>query len=475
MAIEEFKVGEHNVSPMQRRLLRRARDPSCSMELRARYVKQVFTSSSLDEGSESLHAGWLRVFLENASQLADYMDPYIFQRVRDFVTWWSIPPALAEIDPRSERLVFLLGAGASKPEPSGIPTVKELLPDLLTRARRLDREDLTRLADFCDEAGVDNIEDLLTAAQLSAFCSRNPAVLLLMDFLLFRRVGGTSRAGDRIRTGVSVDLSSAAFLQDTLQVLFGLLSSRMLPAKPNRAHESIAEHAHNNSGTAIVTTNYDCCMDLALEQKREEFSYLVEFASRHESDEGKAEGTTLVKLHGSLNWFYCRTCQQVYLIDIRQTLDEYLKNGVPYPIIGVCKDCGGQRRGLLMPPLAIKFDVTPPLSPLLERAQDAFNGADAVVVVGFSFAAADLYLSRMISKSMQMSQTVKLLVFDPDPAVSDKVIRQLSLRIPNFQPDRVSWIPGDCAETLPKFLSCVLMSEAKDRMAESPAKVSSSA
>src|SRR3989338_473744 len=61
----------------------------------------------------------------------------------------------------------------------------------------------------------------------------------------------------------TADLSSVAFLQDTLQVLFGLLASTMLPAKPNPAHLAIRDYAKEHPNCSIVTTNYDCCMDLA--------------------------------------------------------------------------------------------------------------------------------------------------------------------------------------------------------------------
>ena len=74
-------------------------------------------------------------------------------------------------------VTFLLGAGASKPAPSGIPTVSELLRELLIRARRLDRDDVTKLADFCKARDINNIEDLLTAVQLATFCSRNAKML----------------------------------------------------------------------------------------------------------------------------------------------------------------------------------------------------------------------------------------------------------------------------------------------------------
>jgi len=101
----------------------------------------------------------------------------------------------------------------------------------------------------------------------------------------------------------------------------------------------------------------------------------------------------------------------------------------------------------------MKFDVAPPLNPLLEHAQSAFNAADLIIVVGFSFADADLYISRMVSKAMQANKQRRMLIFDPEPAVVQKVRRQFGARIPHFDGKRILWVPGDCAKELPKFLS----------------------
>lgn len=333
----------------------------------------------------------------------------------------------------------------------GIPTVKELLPDMLTRARRLDREDITKLAKFCDDQNIDNIEDLLTAVQLSAFCSRNPNILRLVDFLLFKSYESEEQRY-RMRRRPPVDVSSVAFIQDTLQVLFGLLSSRMLPADPNPGHIAIANFVRSHPTTSIITTNYDCCMDLALIHGGIPLSYLVEFSNTPEIEQKDVSLIQLTKLHGSLNWFYCETCQQVHLIDIETAVAQYKENKYLYPIIAICKDCGGQLRGLLVPPLAMKFDIYPPLNTLLDRAADAFNQSDLIVVVGFSFADADLYISRMLSKAIQTSEEIKLLIFDPDDTLVQKVRFKLSTRIPNFDSSRILAVRGDCAKTLPEFL-----------------------
>jgi NAD-dependent SIR2 family protein deacetylase len=454
-----IKIGTSPVSETQEQYLRIAR----SQPISSQAIETLFSvcrDSDITSGREAVHPEWGRIFAANVSQIkAQLKAPQFAQLEQIFGTAIPYDPALLKIDPSTSRLLFLLGAGASKPKPSGIPVVAELLPDLLQRARKLNRQDLDRLADFCEQAKITNIEDLLTAAQLSEFCSRNPAVLRLIEFLIYRKgrddsemlrsLGMPHSRGLRPPIG---DLSAVAFLQDTLQVLFGLLSSRMLPAKPNAAHEAIAKYARANKSTSIVTTNYDCCMDLALGTEGRDFSYLIDFTNKGSSAGPSHDKSSLIKLHGSLNWFYCDTCQQVHQIDIKKTVKEYLADQGCYSVIAVCRECGGQRRGLLVPPLAMKFDIAPPLTPLVERAQEAFNAADVIIAVGFSFADPDLYISRMLTKPLQSSKETQLVVFDPDYTVAEKVRRQMSLRVSGFNPDRILRVAGDCSETLPAFL-----------------------
>jgi len=166
------------------------------------------------------------------------------------------------------KITFLLGAGVSAP--SGIPTVDELLSELWKRARKIGREDLDRLAKWCTNRGISNIEDLLTAAYISNFVARNPNITGLLDYFIFS--GGRELSEEeeyyirryRLYRTPEIDVSSINFLQDTLQTLFGLLTSTMISASPNPTHTAIVDFIKEHKNTSIITTNYDGCMDEAL-------------------------------------------------------------------------------------------------------------------------------------------------------------------------------------------------------------------
>ena len=414
-----MKVGTKIISRQQLRYLERIQEGRYSSPEIVDILLKIVDDDDILEDREELHPGWIEIFENNIDSIKKIQPPIIWEKINSFFDKVvSLDSNIKDIDPKSTTMSFLLGAGASNPDPSNIPTVKQLLPQLLERGRRLDRDDVTRLADFCDSRKIDNIEDLLTAAQLATFSSRNPTILKLMNFLLYREdIEGPYEEPRYYRPWEAerlemrrirkfrepgAELSSVAFLQDTLQVLFGLLSSTMLPAKPNNAHKSIAEYAKSHVRSSIVTTNYDCCMDLALGEVHKDFFYQVDF-SNVSKPQPISDKTILIKLHGSLNWFYCETCQEIQLVNIEQMVDSFQNDRCPYPVIGICRDCGGQRRGLQVPPLAMKFDLGPPLTRLMSEATISFEKAQLIVVVGFSFAEADIYISRMLSKSMQSS------------------------------------------------------------------------
>lgn len=246
------------VSQVQRLWLERLRDgppsPPYKLDVLARVIREMDRN-----GETNIHHDFVGAYESVLTELPQAVlgSPEYTRVVEFFRALDPLDSKLGAIDPRKLKLTFLLGAGASAPEPSSIPTVRFLLPQLLERARRLGREDLTKPAEFCEARKLTNIEDLLTAAQIASFCSGNSNVLELFNMLLYSREAGTNER-DWSRRRALADTASIAFLQDTFQLLFGLLSNLMLPARQNAAHEAIVNHTRSHPNTTVVTTNYDC-------------------------------------------------------------------------------------------------------------------------------------------------------------------------------------------------------------------------
>lgn len=352
----------------------------------------------------------------------------------------------------SEQVCLLLGAGASAPAPSSIPTVAHLLPELWRRAGKIGRDDIDRLASWCKSNKVSNIEDLLTAAQLADFAAKNASVTGLLDYFLFR-AGQDDDASEsdefrRARRVVpNVDTSSIALLQDTLQVLFGLLTGTMIPAPPNEGHQAVARFVQKHSRSSIVTTNYDGCADEALIRANVALNTYVD-----KSVATAADAIDLIKIHGSINWSYCDSCHQVRefpLLDLKQS---YETDSASYAVIGICRNCGGQRRPLLIPPTGLKFVVLPNLIQLWNTARERLESANYIIVVGFSFSDADTYINKIIERSMTQKAAQKLVVCDPNAKLVPSLRTRFAARIDDFDESRILAVTGSADELLPGVL-----------------------
>lgn len=360
----------------------------------------------------------------------------------------------------STNVTFLLGAGASAP--SGIPTVDQLLPELWKRASRIGREDLDALNEWCQNREITNIEDLLTAAYISNFAVTNPNMTALLGYFLFagrtEPMRGEEYVGRRERVrGPEPDVSSIRFLQDTLQTLFGLLASTMIPTDPNAAHKGIVHFVKTHTNKCIITTNYDGCMDEAILQAKPKLGLRGTLGTL-ESEQGVGDGNSveLIKMHGSINWAYCESCQDAKEFDLLELKKAYTTDTLSYPVIGICQNCGGQRRPLLVPPLSFKLLTFPPLVDMWNTARERIDKAEYLVVVGYSFSEADTYMTNIIWGAMSQNETQKMVVVNSDPGLVPSLRGKFSKRIDGFDEKRILQVCENCEDVLPRLLRSML-------------------
>lgn len=411
----------------------------------------------LMESSEELHPAWQSVWKKLRSYAHHYFPESIISEIEQRVSSIEvIDKEIYKIKIKdSTKITFLLGAGASAP--SGIPTVDKLLSELWNRARKIGREDLDKLSKWCGDRNITNIEDLLTAAYISNFSGKNNSVISLLDYFLFsgsrtssQEVEYESHTPQSQRT--QIDVSSISFLQDTLQTLFALLTNTMISAKPNPTHEAIVDFLKSHKNTSIITTNYDGCMDEAILNKK----LKLRSALTLDTHLDVANKVDLIKMHGSINWAYCDSCHDAREFDLLELKNLYNKDILSYPVMGICKNCGGLRRPLLVPPLSFKFLMFPTLIDIWNSARQRIEDADYLIIIGYSFSEADTYITKILSRSMAMKPSQKMIIVNNDQKLAPTLIERFSAHIDEFDKTRILRAVKSSERALPNIANSLL-------------------
>ncbi len=436
-------------------------------------MRLIWAFMSEKPEDEPLHDDWADVWRFYRERASRYAPDDIIERIDRWIKEGVVKTddAVWELRVHEDaKVTFLLGAGASAP--SGIPTVNALLPELWKRARKIGREDLDRLNSWCDQRTITNIEDLLTAAYISDFAAKNSNITGLLDYFLFSVEGEVSDedeylAHSRRARRPEAAASSISFLQDTLQTLFGLLASTMIPVDPNEAHKAIVKFVKQHKQSSIITTNYDGCIDEAiLNAKLRLRGTLGTLGAENDAERGSS--VELIKMHGSINWAYCEACQEVREFDLRGLKEAYLNDTLSYPVIGICRACGGQRRPLLVPPLSFKFLMFPPLVDIWNAASQRIDDADYLVIVGYSFSEADTYMTKIISRAMSSNEEQKMVVVNSDAGLVASLRQKFSKRVDGFDEGRILRVCEGCEHILGKLLNSMLGKQ--ERKARAPAR-----
>ena len=145
----------------------------------------------------------------------------------------------------------------------------------------------------------------------------------------------------------------------------------------------------------------------------------------------------LIKMHGSINWSYCDSCQGVKEFDLLFLKGAYDKDKLSYPVMGLCKNCGGFSRPLLVPPLSFKILMFPKLIDIWNLAREKIEKAEYLIVVGYSFAEADTYITKIIARSMAMNNNQKMIVVNTDTNLVATLRKRFEAQINGFDLERI--------------------------------------
>jgi NAD-dependent SIR2 family protein deacetylase len=341
---------------------------------------------------------------------------------------------------KEQPIVFFLGAGASKPNPSNIPTVSEMLEELWKKSNQMENKPLSKLEEWCRENKIDNIEEMLTGVTFSDFMIKNRKVHNLLNSVLYPEWGSLKDISIR-------DVDAVSSFQSMIDTFFSLLVGTMLNAQPNALHEAIANFTKLFGCTSIITTNYDVCMDQALDDSKIGYSYVI--------GAKKQESTPLIKMHGSINWFYCQTCQNVLMPTVAH-MHQSITNDVPYSVTGMCPVCSASTKQFIVPPTTYKFLIYPPIVQVWNAGREIFEQSKFFVIIGYSFSLGDDYITKMLLRAIREDPQKQLIIIDKSEETIEKFRKYVKRHAVNFEEKNFHAIVGSAEKIGPEVINMLI-------------------
>jgi len=325
-----------------------------------------------------------------------------------------------------EQTILFLGAGATASVRIGpverAPTTGGILPRIY-RNRSASSYDpkgrIDQLAAFLQEEF--HVDPELPENQYPGL----PLLMSLIDMALDRREA----------INANWDIGMLSELREAIELgIFDVLEDVLRKAPTNNHYQLLEKLFPPPATPRIITTNYDLVADstlLYLSQARQAGGgvpdYHCEIANMLSLRPEQKFGS-IFKLHGSLNWLYCRNCQRLLLGATESTKFLGIFREVAPPDLlssfspdgSVCEVCNSTMLPLLIAPSHLKDYRNPHLSQVWHQAQIALRRCARVVFVGYSLPDDDvevIYLLKRGLAHLSPSQITVVQYCRENPAV----------------------------------------------------------
>jgi hypothetical protein len=315
--------------------------------------------------------------------------------------------------------IIFLGAGATKA--CGGPLTNEILPSILRS------KDTAALRSIPDPSGRLNLLSsfLTDLFHVTPESPRElfPGLPLLMSLL--------DTAIERRQTFHPLwDFGRISDLRQAIELgIFDLLEEALFKAPTNNHWQLLQTKYGSSVQPCVISTNYDLIIDTAimsLSQVRGEGrfpDYGCDIRTEFYRNETEHFGI-LLKLHGSLNWLYCKTCHRLEIgasesrryINVLAKLigpsleQSYTPDGSP------CPTCSTKLRPLLVAPTHLKDYRNPHLTQVWYEAERVLRSADRLIFVGYSLPDDDVEVIYLLKRSLAHLPSERITVVEYDPS-----------------------------------------------------------
>jgi len=149
--------------------------------------------------------------------------------------------------------------------------------------------------------------------------------------------------------------------------------------------------------TAFISLNYDIIIDNILADLHPEYhlDYDIEFVNfERENDWTRPEeskSVLLLKIHGSLNWLYCPTCNHIERTPRKATEAFYKEKS--------CGDCNTPMKPVIIPPTFYKELTNPFVQKIVLKADKVLRNIGRIFICGYSFPDADMHIKYLLKRA----------------------------------------------------------------------------
>ncbi len=302
-----------------------------------------------------------------------------------------------------KKVVFLLGAGFARH--AGGP----LIDDFLSTARdyysnqphqleEYEKEIFKKVFDYQNALGsaqskincdIENIEELFSLLDMNCAYSSDQGILDTRQALIH----------------LIIKTLDIAISQD--QSLYSNFLSKLYERKYG---------VGPRFDFSFISFNYDILLEKALQRSNANFDYCTYVTSYEnillKSQGREHENTKLLKLHGSANWWLCKSCDKLEFLH-HKNVGRNFNAG--------CPQCRKPWHPLLIPPTWNKILDSNYMRNVWASAFEELKAATELVIIGYSLPHTDVYFRHLLALSLKDNISLrKILVVDPSQSTHDK-------------------------------------------------------
>jgi len=165
-----------------------------------------------------------------------------------------------------------------------------------------------------------------------------------------------------------------------------------------KSYEEIFHHLSRNgvSRSAFITTNWDIVLETSTFFSLASNWIIYEGAQPYHTNESVTHDTQfhILKLHGSFNWGYCKSCDKIYYFEEMYDSERLSKI--------TCPACVGKLGTVVIPPTLSKLsNSAPQLINIWRNAYKYIRTCEKIYFIGYSFPLTDVEMEVFISNALR--------------------------------------------------------------------------